>query len=348
MKKIAIIGAGLAGTSLAYVLKQAGMEPVILETGNEIAPGASGNLIGLYNPRFSADWTPQAQFYSAACFKALETFEQLAEINWDPCGTLHLITDGKKARRFPKTLQNWGWEPEDMRLLTAREAAEIAGIKIVHDALYLPRGGSVCPQKLCRAYAQGIEVHLNTPVEDLQSVRKKYAADVLVIAGGMGTLRFLECKTLPLKPVRGQVTLVKAEEKTETLRCNLCYGGYISRSVEGVHVIGSTFQPWLNHSDTIDQDDADNIGRLRAAVPALRDVDFAITGQRAAVRTGAKDRFPVVGKLADSLYISTGHGSHGIISALMSAHILRDMIAGHAPTCPQEVLKALSPRRFEA
>lgn len=52
-KRIAIIGGGLAGTSCAYVLKQYGFEPVIYEAGDKLAYGASGNEVGLYNPRFS-------------------------------------------------------------------------------------------------------------------------------------------------------------------------------------------------------------------------------------------------------------------------------------------------------
>jgi flavin-dependent dehydrogenase len=44
--KVAIIGAGLAGTAAAWALRQAGAEPVIYEAGPEIAPGASGNPVG--------------------------------------------------------------------------------------------------------------------------------------------------------------------------------------------------------------------------------------------------------------------------------------------------------------
>ena len=69
--RVAIIGAGLAGTALAYVLKQGGAEPVIYEASGNIASGASGNDVGLYNPRFTAEQGPEQAFYSDAFFKAI-------------------------------------------------------------------------------------------------------------------------------------------------------------------------------------------------------------------------------------------------------------------------------------
>jgi tRNA 5-methylaminomethyl-2-thiouridine biosynthesis bifunctional protein len=348
MKKILIIGGGLAGTSLAYVLQQAGLTPVLVEAGETLAPGASGNQIGLYNPRFAAEWSPPSQFYSAAYFKALEAFAALEGINWDACGTLHLITDEKKARRFAKTLKSWDWSAEDMQLLSKAEASKVAGVEITHEALYLPRGGSVCPEKLCQAYAKGVEVHLNMKVESLLQAKEAYAADAVVVANGLGALGFEECQGLPLRPVRGQVTLVKAKAETKALRCNLCYVGYMSRELERMHVIGSSFQPWLDHSEIIAQDDQDNIEKLHAAIPAWRDISFEMIGNRAAVRTTSKDYFPVVGTLAESMHISTAHGSHGVVSTLMAAHILCGEISGRPAALSDDVLKALSPKRFPA
>lgn len=344
--KILIIGGGLAGCALAYVLKRRGAEPVILEAGETLASGASGNRIGLYNPRFSAAMTPQARFYSDAYFTALETFTALDGIDWDPCGTLHLITDEKKARRFPKTFESWSWPEEEMRLVGAEEASAIAGVGIERDALYLPRSGSVCPEKLCRAYARGIETHTGTRIETTGQAREEYGADAVVLACGMGALRFPEAAYLPLRPVRGQVTLVRAAAATETLNCNLCYGGYISRSIDGVQAIGATFQPWLDHSDIVAQDDRDNIEKLRQAVPSMKDVPLDVIGNRAAVRCATKDHFPVIGVLGDGVYISAGHGSHGILSALQGAHVLAGMILGGGNSVSPDVAEALSPGRF--
>src|SRR5690606_17587106 len=120
---------------------------------------------------------------------------------------------------------------------------------------------------------------------------------------------------LPLNPVRGQITQVKVSAATQKLKANLCCGGYFSPALGGAHTLGATFQRWLDHGDIMEQDDADNIAGLAAVAPELAE-GLEVAGHRAAVRTSSKDHFPVVGGLADNLYVSTGHGSHGIISAL--------------------------------
>lgn len=335
--RVAIIGAGLAGCALAYVLKQAGLEPVIYEQDHKIAPGASGNVIGLYNPRFAAEFGPEAQFYSAAFSKALTAFEALEDrIDWHPCGALHFMNDEKKEKRFAQTVQNW--PSPVMQIVSAEEASAIAGVKVGYDCLYLPRSGSVCPAKLCEAYAHGIEVHLNAYVPSLDLIE----ADAVVVANGMGVLGFYPM--MPLRGVRGQVTLVRPNEVSEKLKTHLCYGGYTSAPAHDLHVVGSTFQRWRTDSEVDTQDDLDNLEKLAAHVPEM--AGFEIVGSRAAIRTTSHDHFPIVGRIEDGVYISTAHGSHGILSSLMAGYILKDMILGHTPEVSAEVLAALSPQRF--
>ncbi|HBR68253.1 MAG TPA: hypothetical protein DEA55_02635 [Rhodospirillaceae bacterium] len=338
MKRVVIIGGGLAGTACAYVLKQAGAEPVIYEAGAELAPGASGNPVGLYNPRLSAFRTPESDFYAGAFALALRVFEGLNDIDWNPCGALHLMTDEKRQKRFEQAAQSWGWPPENMRLLNAGEASEVAGIEIKYDALYLPQSGTVSPKKLCERYAQGVEVHLNKKIDDIAELK----ADAVIVAGGMGVKDFFD---LPLKAVRGQITQAKPTEISKRLKCCLCYGGYVTPVSGNVHTVGATFQRWLDHSDVMPQDDADNIKALAAVVPELAQ-GMEVTGGRAALRTTAPDHFPVVGKLKDNVYVSTAHGSHGILSALAAAHLLADMILGRPLSLPGDVVGRLSPGRF--
>lgn len=340
--RIAIIGGGLAGCAAAYIFKQRGHEPVIYESSQTLASGASGNDVGLYNPRFTAEFNAEGQFYSAAFVMAVKTFKNLADINWKPCGALHLINAPKKAKRFPQTVKNWSWGEDDMRIVGALEASDISGIEITQDALYLPHSGIVSPKKLCAAYAQGIEVIYEQDIQDLSQIK----ADAIILAGGMGVQHFDACKSLPLKPVRGQVTYVKASEYTKQLSCTIGFGGYIAPSINGVHCVGSTFQPWLDHSDIIAQDDQDNLAKLHNEVPSLGEIS-EITHHRAAVRTTTKDHFPIVGKISDKTYISTAHGSHGILSTLLSAIILSDIIFQTKNTANDPIIKALCPTRFQ-
>ena len=337
--KIAIIGGGLAGCALAYALKQAGESPVVYEAGPALASGASGNSTGLYNPRFTAQRSPESDYYSSAFSLALRTFKMFKDVEWNPCGALHLINDEKKEKRFAQTVKNWCWDPDHLRLVDHDEASDIAGVQIRQDALYLPQSGSVSPQKLCEAYMNDIDFHLNAPVEDLGTID----ADVKILACGPAVENF--APDLPVGKVRGQITEVSSTPASEKVKCTICYGGYFSPAMNGQHIVGSSFQRWLDHSDVIEQDNEDNIQKLAGNVDGLAE-GLKVIGQRASVRATSKDHFPIVGQLNDGLYISAAHGSHGILSSLMAAQLLSDMILAHPYCLPSDTIEALSPARF--
>jgi len=340
--KVAIIGGGLAGCAVAWMFRQMGHEPVVYEAGPTLANGASGNVSGLYNPRFSALRGADADFYAAAYSMALRTFEMLDDIDWCPIGVLHLMDTDKKEKRLHRTVKNWNWSPAHMRLVSSSEASEIAGINLRYDALYLPDGGSIAPKKLCAAYTRNIECHLNSPVENLDDID----ADVKVLACGSAVLKFVP--DLPIIPVRGQITQVKATQLSENIKCGICYDGYFMPAKDGIHTLGATFQPELNHSDIIKQDNQENIQKLAEAIPGL-EAGLEVVGQRASIRATSRNRFPIIGNATgqDNVYISAAHGSYGVLSSLMVAHLLVDMIMGRPRCLPADVIKALSPQRFK-
>lgn len=348
MVKVAIIGAGLAGTALARALTKAGASPVIYEAGDDIASGASGNDLGTVNPRFTAHRTPESDYFTSAFSFARTIFDTLEDIDWEPCGALHLITDEKKEKRYPQTLVNWGWDRDHMRLVTKDEASQIAGIDIDYDALYLPEAGYVSPRKLCEKYSEGVEINFGHKVEDLSDVE----ADAIVIACGPETKSFPQTDFLPIKTVRGQVTQINETHHSKHLKCNIHYGGYLAKAHpnakgQGVHMLGATFQPWLDHTKIILEDNQENIDKMSAMITSLAG-DYDVVGHRASLRITSKDHFPVVGAVPDNpnLYVSTAHGSHGIISTLMAAEILTDMILNRPHCLPLETVNSLSPKRF--
>lgn len=341
--RVAIIGGGLAGTACAYVLRRAGLTPEIYEAAPKLAAAASGNPVGLYNPRFSMHRTPESDYYAAAFSLAVRTFERLSNIDHNPCGALHLITDEKRRQRFPQTLKNWGWDSDHMRLLSAEKASEIAGIELTRDALYLPDAGCVSPHRLCHAYAEGVRTYPGRIVKNIRDVE----ADVIILACGTAIKNFEEADWLPVYPVRGQITMVKASSLSAQLQCNLCYGGYISPAQDGLHMLGATFQRWLDHREPRQADNQDNLDKLRERYPALAE-ELEIAGHRAALRTASKDHFPIVGALPgyQNLYVSAAHGSHGILSTLMAAHLLTDMVLKRQKCLPDATVQKLDPARF--
>lgn len=343
---IAIIGGGLAGTACAYALKQAGIESEIYEAGESLAGGASGNALGLVNPRLSAERNPESDFYASSFALAARSFDAIqsqTDIGWHKSGGLHLMVEDKKQKRLPQTVQNWGWPEGHMRIVPPAEASEIAGIPIEHEALYLPDAGCVNPSALCQFYAQGAKINLSRNIERLSDIK----ADAVILACGTAAKNFPETAFLPLGTVRGQITRVKATEKSLNLRCNIGYGGYCSPALNGEHMVGATFQRWLDHTNVQPEDDAENLTLLQEHVPALRG-DFEVLGSRASLRMAAKDHFPVVGRLAGypNIYLSLAHGSHGIVTSLGAAQLIADMILGRPLSQSRFSVNALAADRF--
>lgn len=320
--RINIIGGGLAGCALAYVLKKHGHEPVVYEASDCLAGGASGNDVGLYNPRITADYADIGQFYSTAFQRALGVFNVFGtDVDWRPCGALHLMNTVQKQKRFPKMVQNWPWAEEELRIISAAEASDIAGVDIVSDCLYISKSGKISPKKLCYAYAADVDVRLNSMVSCLDELD----GEAHILACGMGVLNFAQGAHLPLRAVRGQVTYIEATDVTRKLQCCVGYGGYIAPCEEDKHCVGSTFQRWLSHDRILEADDGDNIQKLCENIPSLAGA-YKVVAHRAAVRTTSSDHFPVFGQLNDRVYVSTAHGSHGILSSLQAAYHIADLI----------------------
>ena len=350
IKSVAVIGGGLAGTSVAAKLADKNFKVELYEA-DKIAAGASGNSRGLFNPRFTKERGFVSDFYAAAFSLAVRKLKALKDIGFNPCGSIHLLTDEDKGKRLTGAVQNWGWHTDHLRLVEAGEASDIAGVKLEKGAVYLPEAGFVSPEKICASLAKNIPIH-NEKVDRISQSGGQWLVngrlyDAVVIGAGVGAIEFEQTKSIPFSTVRGQIAEAKATVATKKLKTNICYGGYCSPADEYIHVIGSTFQPWLSDTDIREEDNKDIIENLEYHVPALS-AETEVTGARAALRVATKDRFPVIGQIPDydNLYISAGHGSHGLISSALAAEIIAAQIGGNVVPVPKSVLKELSPQRF--
>lgn len=347
-KNIAIIGGGLAGTSCAYVLKQYGFNPVIYEREKALATGASGNSIGLYNPRFTAQRDAVSNFFAPAYAQLIRLARKLSsKIDYNPCGALHLISTPEKKKRFENLLQNWGWNDDHVAILPAEEASKIANVKIKDACLYLPDSGAVSPHKLCHALATDITVKTLENISDLSSIK----ADAIILCNAYASKEFIDW--LPLQTVRGQISEIETPQTLDNLNCNIHYGGYVSASKNGSNILGATFQPWMDHTDVTQEDHDANRSKLIEALPFLKGAglkmeEIKIKSGRASLRTATKDRFPAVGAVpnTDNVFISAAFGSHGVVGALQSAHYIADLLRTGPVCLPKETTQALAPQRF--
>jgi len=347
--RVNIIGGGIAGCALAYMISQEGGEPVIYEAGPSLYEGeAPEHDCSTYNPRYCAQWDANAKYYSMGYFEALRLFDEFAEegldFRWDQCGTLQLLANERKAKRYRKCVASWnanGWGEDDLRLVSSQEASDIAGVEVEHEGMYLKRAGVLSPARICSRLIKGVEVKLNQWVEDVSAL----SGDATVLACGTKVKNFKEAAHLPITPVRGQVTYIRESAASAKVKATVNYGGHISPSLNGVQYIGATFQPWLKHTNILPEDDVTNIKNLCERFPALAE-KYEVVDSKAGVRSAVRDHFPVIGQLTDRIYVSSGHGSHGFISSLSSAIILAKKIVKNEDVVSDDVTKQMSAERF--
>lgn len=352
-RNIAVIGGGIAGAAVASALLREGCDVTVFEKSG-IAAGASGNIRGLCNPRITALREIESDFYGPAFSLANKLYRDISkhtDIGYIPCGSMHLMTDDRKDKRYRLFPKNWAWHSDHARILDPIEASHIAGVEISHPVLFLPEAAAVCPRLVTEYLAKDVVV-IEKNIESVQQIETGWVVDgrgfdAVVLAGGYEVSRFAQASGIPLQKVRGQVTEVKSTPDYDRLKTNLCYSGYASVAENGKAVIGSTFQYWIDDGAVSDADDVENLEKLQAHLPQLSNGLQAI-GSRAAFRCAAKDRLPVIGEVDGykGLYLSTGHASHGLLSAVMAAEMLVVKICGLCQILPRSVEKYLSSIRL--
>lgn len=372
VQSVAIIGGGLAGASTAYELLKHGIAVDLYERAG-LGAGASGNLLGLYNPRLTARRGFESDFYSPAFAHSLKLFKQAIEGASEreslklSFGNLHLSNAGdhlsdagqeKRDHRLSSFRQEWAWHSDHAVMVNAEEASDIAGVRMISGGVFLPDAGSISPynfvQFLLRPHPQ-LSVRME-PVLKLIPQGNKWSVggkiyDAVILACAAEASKFFNASYLPLQTVRGQISLIKAPDVFENLAVNLCYGGYASKpfteNAARNMVVGSTFEPWDEGVDVRAQDHDFVLQKLSQQIPQF-DGTAEILGGRAALRCSTKDRIPLIGELPHfpRLYVSLAHGSHGLITARLAAKILASLCTSGPQILPKSVLRKLSPSRI--
>ena len=352
-QKIAIIGAGLAGAQLAHHLKRDRHDITIFDK-NGIASGASGNPVGLYNPRLSAERSDISDFYSSSFAGAHHIIKRIHDVDFHDSGALHLITDNIKDKRYHACLSSWGWHNDHAEIIPPSQTKDVSGIDIRHHALWLKDGGYVSPHKLCHALLRGHNI-VTRDVKQITRIHDQWAMDGdiydhVILANGGGTIDIDGITPPPIQIIRGQIAMVTRQPSAPIITA-LCFGGYLSPTLSSspqTHVLGSSFQPWLDDPHIRDQDNHDMITKLYEAIPSFID-QFTVTGARVGFRVSSPDRTPIIGAYGHTpnLWISSAHGSHGIISSVMGARIIAGYISGRPPETGRHILNAVAPIRFE-
>jgi tRNA 5-methylaminomethyl-2-thiouridine biosynthesis bifunctional protein len=263
------------------------------------------------------------------------------------------MTDSERTIRYQKMQNEWPWDHEFMHIINPHEATKISGIDLSYSALFLPKSGTVSPKLLTHYFCSFADTRISLNFADLSDLEH---FDAVILATGYRSKNFPAAAFLPLRPVRGQVTYAACSSASLRQKTAICYGGYaapVSNSCDDM-VIGATFNRGNDTANIQPQDDVQNLQKLQSFIPQYND-SLRIVKNWAGVRTTSPDHMPIIGMIEPAvetntpLFISTAHGSHGILSSLLGAKILCSMITNtvqHKICTDLPVMQCISPKRF--
>ncbi len=363
-KKIAVLGAGIAGCSAAHALAIRGHAVTLIDRHDGAAQETSGNPVGIVYPKLTAEVSPMGSYHAHAFSFTRSLLADLKLPSWRACGVTHLDRDDAEAQKTAQVLNNNDF-PADYA-------------QLCENGYHQPMAGFLSPPEFCAQLAAhpNITKHFAASIENIEQVADGWKVlgvfyDAVVIAFGNNSKSFSQTSWLPLQSLRGQITMLKPTNASASLDKVICHEGYITPLQAGEHCIGATFQKEdATVPDTRPADDLENLASLNAHLPKFGFDATHIAGSRSGYRATTPDKLPMAGACADyaayvaanpqvrggagvnetprlhGLYMSTGFGAHGMTGAPLAGEIIAAEISGDPLPVPAGLAERLLPERF--
>ncbi len=329
-----VIGAGIAGASIARQLARRGLHVTVLERDHP-ASGGSGNPVGVVRPEPGSAGNPITELSAAGVTWLMRWVARHGEhVPHDWCGVLRIARDERKREKM--VLHADSTDPAWLQSVDINEASRLCGTAPAEAGIHLPQAGWVVPPALVDAMLDHpyIRVRSGCEVNDLRregdgwqlqlADGTRLQAPLVVLATafdpGLGPI------LLAMGRARGQLSMLP-ERDGRMLQKIVCRDGYITPAVQGVHTVGATVQHDDDDACARRSDDEQNFERLQRLLPGFADRAELQSG-RVGWRSTTPDRLPLVGKLDEGLYVSLGHGARGITCAPLCGELLAAMICG--------------------
>jgi tRNA 5-methylaminomethyl-2-thiouridine biosynthesis bifunctional protein len=384
-KEVTVIGAGLAGLSVAWSFVQRGWKVTVIDKHDNIAQEASGNPAGLVLPRLSIDNKYDSMFYSSAFLYAINQLDKLQQITderiWFGDGVFSIYKQGNAST----IIEKYDYPESFIKLLAEKNVPEHFRCES-KDVSFISKAGWSSPGKVCKAIVSACSGSLTRMVADVCKINrvngewellnedgeKIVSSETVVIANGTGVTDVDMTSWLPVSAVRGQMTEVLSSAKSVNLRHALSFDAYVTPDCDGVHYVGASYSMSEKTKELLEVDQDENISRLEQMLPDMFTRPAELTG-RVGFRPVSIDRVPIVGAVPDveafnnlykdlhhgkpvsyykkgqyqlGLYVSAAHGSRGMCSCFLSAEIVASMVEGSPLPVGREVSDMINPARF--
>ena len=381
----AVIGAGIAGASVAHALALRGWKVAVHDAQPHPAGGASGLPVGLVVPHHSADDSPRSRMSRAGTRLMLQHAAHLHKgQDWNPSGVLELHpetgeldeVEAEVRSPLPTPGPAQGWA-------RAMTCGELSG-------LWHPFAAWIKPALLVAQWLghPGIQFHGNSCIASLERSdggwllrdaqgRPAGSADTVVFANAFACVSLLQrmevelAGAIPWVPdLWNKIEALQVLHGTLSLgQCPAAapadwpafpvngHGSFVS-GVPGEQGLrwfaGSTFRADANALAEETQEQATNLAKLQVLLPHVANAlatqfESRQTQTWQSQRCVTHDRLPLVGPLeegaAPTLWLSAGMGARGLSFSALCAELIAAWIGGEPLPIENQLAKSLSTLR---
>jgi tRNA 5-methylaminomethyl-2-thiouridine biosynthesis bifunctional protein len=346
VRRVAVIGAGIAGASAARAVRALGGEALVFEAEG-VGAGGSGNPAALVTPRLDAGLAAPARLFAAAFRRATQLYED------HPAaivarGVLQLATAERDLDRFARIAASDLFEPGTLAAVEVAAASARLG-EPAPAGLDQTTALVLEPGPLLAAWSGPIHRAWVERIAPGEGGWRLYAAsgdllaevDAVVLAAGLQSARL--APGLDLRPVRGQASWTDLDSPPPAC----AWGGYVVPTRTGL-LFGATHDRDDTATDVRPVDHVRNLETLAGRLPELaaRLADLPLQG-RAALRATTADRLPLAGPSATAgFFLLTGFGSRGFtLAPLLAEHVAAQALGAPSPL-PTDQAALVDPGRF--
>jgi tRNA 5-methylaminomethyl-2-thiouridine biosynthesis bifunctional protein len=365
--EVLVIGGGIAGSTVAAVLAQSGLQVSVIDPmqthGTHLAAALTPVISSDDNARsrlsrlgaaLAAQWWQQ--FGSEVVSAEVVSAEVVSTEVVSPCGAIQLQRpeDAKRVTDLKAQAQAFA-DPDWARWVERDEASALAGMPLPRGGIWYRGGWLVRVPKLINAMQSLPNVTLHRfavgqlkrvaagwlaldasgePIAQGRHVVLANAFDVLGLLSRSGLEDVLAgCARLPaMHRLAGEITLLPAQALGGGPKCIVGGDGYVLPSVDGWCVSGGTYVR------DADQAGCTEAGRMANWSRAQQLLDIHVDQPQgigslpgwAGWRAVLPGRLPAIGALPGvaGLWTTTAGASRGLTWSVLGANLIRDQILG--------------------
>ena len=343
IKKIAILGAGLSGSNLAFNLANANIEVDIYDALADLNKGSSGGPIASMYPKFSLDNSPRSKFLIASYFFSLNFY--IKNLGFENTGLLFYGSDEIKDKWISKILTLG--RDDLFELLNDDEVENFLGVSEIKKALHVKKGLYLQPLELKKKllehrfikiipneeFVSFSEEKSKVVVDFKSGLRKSY--DALAVCTGKGLKDFND----NLKVSYGLMAGISNKDLFN-IKKPLNHQGYIIPKVDGTNWIGSTYE----QSPDLKKENIEEKIKLNHAIFGRKGMSFEIHDIWEGERVSARSNLPIASKIPETknIYCIGGLGSRGLSYAPFLAEIVSSAIQDKQIPLSKEIFSLLN------